>query len=370
MKKSVMIIIFLILILFPIISAQANQTQLNNGFACLSSQVGDCSAASIGEQIFTSLADGKCVSNIVGSESTAGCWPTNSCDIKTTAQAVLALHNAGQSTSTSQAWLATQILKTPNLNWYMQINTNSNSQCTITYTGTPYTITLNADKSISANGNGAGSCLSIASNWLLVSPSCYGTQFQISCNQSFTQTNLYQRQNYPTIYVSSSSHSAPSGGKVFDTINSSCFGSGNTCNFEASLWASIALDSIGVDISPFLPYLTVMATDSTTQQYLPYSFLYALTNSSDYLNTLLAQQKTVDNQNYWDAGSNYGAYYDTALALLPLQSQNPSEKQNAVDWLMSNQGSDGCWNSDSIPDTAFILFSLGFKHPATGNHRL
>jgi hypothetical protein len=358
MKKSVLLISILVLFLFPVIAAQLNNTQVTNGFACLNTKIGDCSALSIGEQIFTSLADGKCTSLIAGS-SNNGCWPSNSCDIKTTAQAVLALQNSGLSTSQSLSWLTSQETKTSDINWFMQINTNSNASCTVSYSGGTPTITINPDRTLSITSD---NCLSVSpsGDWLSISPNCFGTPFTITCNQAFTTTNLYQRQNYPTIYVSSSSNSASSGGKVTDVVNSSCFGSGNSCNYEATLWASLALNSVGASTSSFLPYLTAEASDTTNQQYLPYSFLYALTSSSDYLNTLLSEQKTVNTggntQNYWDQSSPYGPYYDTALALLPLESQNPQEKSNAIDWLMNTQGSDGCW--DSILDTAFVLYSL------------
>ncbi len=358
MKKSVFILSLLILFLFPLISAQANDTQINKGFSCLNTQVGDCSSASLNEQIFASLANGKCTSLIAGS-SNNGCWPSGSCDIKTTAQAMLALRNSGLPTSSSEAWLSTKQIKTSDINWFLQINTNSNATCSVSYSGSSYTINLNADKSISS---AAGNCFSVSPNgyWFSVSPNCYGTQFNVSCNQAFTTTKLYQRQddlNYPTIYVSSSSNSAPSGSKIIDSINSSCFGSGS-CNYEATLWSALALNSLGNDISQFIPYLTVFAKDASNIQYLPYSFLYLLTNSPDYLNSLLSQQKTVNGQSYWDVGSSYGPYYDTALALLPLQGQNGPEKTNAVDWLMSVQDQNGCWNSGNIVDTAFILYSI------------
>lgn len=354
MKKDVLFVILLALFLLPVIAAQVNDTQVNNGFACLNSKVGDCTSLSINEQIFSSLADGECTSLIAGS-SNNGCWPAGSCDIKTTAQAVLALHNSGLSTSASESWLASQELSTPDISWFLQINTNTNSTCTVSYSGGTPNVNINSDKSINIDSN---NCLSVSSNgdWLSVSPACYGTTFTIQCNQPFTTTNLYQRQNFPTIYVSSSSNSASSSGKIKDTINSSCFGFGGTCNYEATLWASLALNSLGTDISSFVPYLTAEASDTANQQFLPYSFLYSLTSSSDYLNTLLSEQKTVDGQNYWDQGSSYGPYYDTALALLPIQSQTPQEKSDALDWLMSTQGSDGCW--DSLLDTAFILYSI------------
>ncbi len=358
MKKGVLIVLLLALFLFPIVAAQVNDTQINNGFACLNAKVGDCSSLSINEQIFASLANGKCTSQ-VASSSNNGCWPSGSCDIKTTAQATLALSNSGLSTSNSQAWLSTKEITTPDLTWYMQINTNTNSSCTISYSGNPYSFNINSDKSISG---GAGNCLSVSPNgdWLTVSSSCYGTQFTISCNQAFKATNLYQRQNYPIIYVSSSSTSAPSSGKVTDMINSSCFGSGGTCDYEATLWASLALNSLGQDISSFVPYLTVFAADTSNSQYLPYSFLYALTSSSDYLNTLLSQQKTIDSQSYWDQGSSYGPYYDTALALLPIQSQTPQEKSNALDWLMGMQDA----SAAGIPEIFLIRHSFFIQYPA------
>jgi hypothetical protein len=361
MKKSVLFIILLVAIfLFPFITAQTNATQINSGFTCLNNKIGDCSALSLSEQIFSSLADGKCTSLISGGSSN-GCWPTGSCDIKTTAQAILALQNSGVSTSNSLAWLTSQEITSPDVSWFMQINTNSNSSssCTVSYAGSSYPITINSNKAIA---NGAGSCLSVSPNgyWFSISPNCYGNQFTISCNQSFATTNLYQRQNYPTIYVSSSSNSASSGGQVVDNITSKCFGSGGTCNLEATLWASLALTSAGQSVSSFMPYLTVMSNDPSNQQFLPYAFLYALTSSSDYMSALLSEQKTVNGQTYWDQGSAYGPYYDTALALLPLQSQSQTSQgqTNAIDWLVNTQGSDGCWNSDNILDTAFILYAI------------
>jgi hypothetical protein len=358
MKKGVIFIFAILFFLsaFPFIASQVNDTQINNGFSCLNAKIASCSSLSIGERIFSSLATGQCTSQIESSEAGNGCFPSGSCDTKTTSQAILALKNSGRSTDKSAAWLLSQKKSTSDINWYLQIDSNSNTSCTVSYSGTSYTVEINQDKKIN---NGAGTCLAVSQSgyWLLVSPSCYGTNLSVSCNQPFTTTELYERQGYPTIYVSSSSNSATAGGTVKNSVDSSCFG-GTSCNYEASLWASAALDSVGKDVSSFIPYLTVMADDTQNQQYLPYSFLYSLTSSSDFLDKLLSRQKTVNNQNYWDEGSAYGQYYDTALALLPLQSQTSSQKTSAVDWLLASQGSDGCWNSGNILDTAFILYSI------------
>ena len=100
----------------------------------------------------------------------------------------------------------------------------------------------------------------------------------------------------------------------------------------------------------------MMASDSSNQQYLPYSFLYALTSSNDYLNYLSQEQVTVNGQSYWSQSGD--PYYDTALALFTTSSQSSSERNNAINWLMKVQENDGCWNSDNILDTAFVLYAL------------
>lgn len=356
MKKSVLFLFIIAGILFlslSVISADLNSTQINNGFACLSNLTTSCSSLSIGEQIFTSLATGQCTSS-VSSSSSNGCYPSGSCNVKTTAQAILALHTSGISTANSVSWLLSQQHPTSDLNWFMQVNANSNTSCTISYSGLSYTAGINPDNTLS---NGAGNCLTVSQNgyWLAVAPSCYNTTFSISCSQQFTTTNLYQRQGYPTIYVSGVSNSASSGGKVTDTVGSYCFGTSG-CDYEGSLWSSLVLDSLGYDVSSYLPYLTTHAADSSNQKYLPYSFLYALTSSGSDLQTLLSQQTTVNGQSYWQVSGD--PYYDTALGLLPLQSQTSAQQASAENWLLNSSGADGCWNNNNVLDTAFILYSL------------
>ena len=104
MKKSVLIIFSVILILsiFPLIFADfTNSTQITNGFSCLDNQTADCSSLSAQEQIFTSLSSGQCTPWIDNS-SNDGCFPSDSCNIATTAQAILALKNGGLSTDAQQ----------------------------------------------------------------------------------------------------------------------------------------------------------------------------------------------------------------------------------------------------------------------------
>ncbi len=372
MKKSVLIIFSVILILsiFPLIFADLiNSTQITKGFSCLDNQTADCSSLSVQEQIFTSLSSGLCTPWIDNSSNDGG-FPSDFPNIVTTSQAILALKNGGLSTDAttneSVAWLLLKEHNTPNMNWYLEINSNAVTACTVAYQGTSasYAFTINQDKTINpGNAQGTvGNGLHLSSNkyWLLISPSYYGSQFLVSCNQSFTMTNLYQEQgSNPTIYVSSNSPSAPAGSNLNDYVNSSCFGnSGSSCDYASTLWATLALSAMNYSISPYLPYLTIMAGDdlSSTQQYLPYAFLYALTSSNDYLNQLAQEQVTVNGQSYWSSSGD--PYYDTALALFTTASQSSSWRNDAISWLMNVQESDGCWNSDNILDTAFVLYAL------------
>ena len=68
--------------------------------------------------------------------------------------------------------------------------------------------------------------------------------------------------------------------------------------------ASLALSTLGKDISPYIPYLTTHPDDAQNQKYLPYSFLYALTYSNDFLQSLLSEQKSVNSQNYWQVSGD------------------------------------------------------------------
>jgi hypothetical protein len=92
-------------------------------------------------------------------------------------------------------------------------------------------------------------------------------------------------------------------------------------------------------------------------KYIPYSFLYILTNN--YRADLLAQQAE---GKWWSVSGD--KFYDTAVALLPFQNEQPAEKTNSQDWLTEVQGTDGCWQGN-LRDTAFLLYSVWPKKSAS-----
>ena len=367
MKKGVLVlsIIFLFLIGYvnfvfavtetdtdsTVASGDNDQTKIDKAYTCLEDKVTDkCSSLSVEEQIFSVLSIGECESELNSNSKSDECWPKSGCKLKTTAQAVLALDKTGSNTDKAKDWLLKQKGSPSDLLWYLEIEGDGLLKCSVSYDSQKYSIQINEDKKINS---GAGSCLSVDSEsggyWLKVSSSCYEKEFTVSCDKSFLTTTLYKKKSSSTIYVSETSNSASAGGETTETINSKCFIQGNVCDYEGSLWSALILDYLGEDVSPYLPYLVAMSEEN--EKYLPSAFLWSLTNQNDFYVSLIASQNT----QYWDESGD--KFYDTALALLSLYSQDSTEKENAKTWLLSKniQKTDGCWNN--IRNTAFILYS-------------
>ena len=360
MKKRVVALILIISFAFILssVSALTNATQdqqkINNAYNCLENKTqGKCSALSTEEKIFSLLAVNQCSSELQTASTNSGeCWgPTSSsgCKVKTTAQAVLALENSGRDSTKAQNWLLNQNKTPAELSWYLEIEASSASTCKISYGGISSTVSIGEDKKISSN---AGNCLVLAQDdyWLRVSPSCYDESFEISCDQNFLTTLLFQRTGSSTVHVMDEASSAAANGITTEKVNSACFAEGSTCTYEGTLWAALVLDSVGKDISSYLPYI-ITGTEAN-EKYLPDSFLYFITADPDYRTSLLSKQKS---GKWWLESSD--KLYDTALALYPFQQETLPEKTNSQNWLLDTQDANGCWENN-IRDTAFILSSI------------
>ncbi len=353
---SLVFSLFLIFFLSNI-SAGLNTTQINNGYSCLQNKTANCST-SLDDNIFTLLSMQTCKSQVLQASSNETCWPKGTCNVKQTAQALLALRESGSSASKAENWLISKNRTTQDIEWYLQIESNEATTCSISYgSANSISISIDADKTIRANGD-LGDCLSLAQDnyWLAIAPSpqCQKYEYTISCDKNFITSTLFKKQDSEVINVGEKIHSASSSpsskGTTTEKINSLCFADGQTCNYEGTLWASLVLNLMDKDVSPYIPYLVTMA-DSYPGT-LPEAFLYMLLGD-DYKNDLLLKQKS--NQ-YWEASGN--KYYGTALALLALQSDDASTaKTNALDWLGDTQGKNGCWQ-DNIKNTAFLLYAI------------
>jgi len=345
-KKVLFIFLFLLVSSLFFVSAQnqTSQTDVSSkAYSCLDSRITDCSSLSVEEKIFAMLATGKCKTELNAESLGNECWPKSDCEIKTTAQAILALRTG---TTSAENWLLTdQTMTFTGLDWYLQVESNDDTTCTADYSGTTNSFSI-TDKVISGN---AGSCLTVSDDgyWLLISSNCYGIDIQVSCDKSFSTNLFYKKPSSATFYVSGATHSASGAGSTTERVNSLCFGDG-ACDYEGSLWATLVLNHKRGNISAYIPYLVAMADEN--QQYVPESFLYSLTNN--FKISLLSKQ--VGNQ-YWELSGD--RFYDTAVALLPFQNQEIPEKTNTKNWLEEVQADDGCWEG-GIRNTAFILYSI------------
>ena len=366
MKKRGLVILLLLLVFsfsfIAVVSAADNSTsqgQVDKAYSCLNNKTsGKCSSLSTEEKTFTVLATGQCQAELMSDSSNSGqCWPSSSCTVKATSQAILALKNTGRSTQSAENWLLSNNATATGLTWYLEIDSPNSTSCNVQYSGQAYTVNIDENKKLSGN---AGSCLTLSPDGYLlrVSPSCYSQDISVSCANDFLTTTLFQQTGSPTIYVSDKTSSAASQGTTTENIKSYCLANKGTCDYEGTLWGALALNSFGVDVSAYLPYLITMA--ESNQRFLPDSFLYALTANNDYKVSLLSEQKSSE---YWmESGDKY---YDTAVALYPLQSESPQEKINAQNWLLSTQDSGGCWQGN-IRNTAFILASVWPKQISSG----
>jgi len=356
MKKSVFILVFFILSISFVWASEMSSYNLptsNKIYSCLNDKINNkCSSLSVEERIFSLLALSQCKAEIKDESDNGECWPKYGCDVKTTAEAILALKKSNSVTKEMKDWLKAQTKNPSELEWYLQIESSEPTSCEISYDLEEYTIVLDDDKKINRQ---AGKCLPLAEDgyWLKVSPGCYDTEFSISCNEPFFTNLLYKKKASSEIFISEKTNSASTGGVTLEKINSFCFTDTSSCNYEASLWATLALKSIGSDITPYKPYLFSMAEEN--KKYLPYSFLSLITDSKNFQDTLLSQQKT----DYWDESGD--KFYDTAVALLAFQGQSTTEKTNTLNWLLEIQDSDGCWKGN-LKNTAFLLYAGWLKN--------
>ena len=325
-------------------------SKVEKAYTCLTNSIDEktCTSLSFEEKVFSLLAVDKCESQILSEAKNGECWPSSGCKLKSTAQAILALSNTGSETTKAESWLIAQNMTATDLDWFLEIESPEATSCKITYSGATYTILIGEDKKINT---GAGTCLSLSEGrwWLKVSSTCFNQDIDVSCDKQFLTTLLYKKKTSSTIYVSEKATSGSAEGTTTERVSSYCFKQGSACDYEGSLWATLILNHLNYDITPYLPYLITMEEDN--QKYLPQVFLYLVTSHSDYRNELLLKQK----DKYWEESGD--KFFDTALALYAFQYEEPIEKTESINWLLEVQGKDGCWQSN-IRNTAFILYSV------------
>ena len=366
MKKGVLFLALSIVLILSlsIVYAADNSTYDEKAYSCLENKVkSKCSSLTLEQQVFSLLAlsyssaiQSECKTSLKALGKNDECWPKDSCKIKDTALATIALKSVGSNTDKSESWLINKNITNTGVEWYLEIDSNEATQCKLTYDSIEKTISIADNKKLSGS---PGDCLSFAYDnyWMKIKDSCLNKKFEVSCDKGFISTLLYKKANSNVWYVSSDVQSASASAKTSHHVNSYCLGV-SSCNYEDNLWAMLALSQTGNDIKGLLPYLVVFAEDN--EKLFPYAFIYKATSSDDSLVRALKLQK---DDGYWDLNQRF---YDTALGLLALHSSSTSEGETkAKDWLQSNQGGDGCWNSGNIRDTGFLLWAGFPKTPVS-----
>ncbi|MCU0641970.1 MAG: hypothetical protein MUF61_00090 [archaeon] len=374
MKKGRLFAVYIIAVLAAIllsmgsVSAAANDSMDTSAkaYKCLEDQISTkgASALSLQEAVFSMLALGSKsgLSDKIESEKGASCWPKSGCTIRDSAQVLLAYQRAGKGTGEIEKWLETKNATPTELKWLLEIDiTNGvSANCTIN-DGTKENKIKILD-TMRLQGS-PGSCMVIdPSGFMLrINSNCMGTQFTISCDADFVTTMLYQRGTGGTVFVPSETHSAAASGTTTERPNAKCFKTASTCDYEGTLWAALALQKLGKDVSEYMPYLLALAPDNP--RYFPETFLYILGGGEEQYSSIVQNQKQ---GKYWEqAGTPYGKFYDTALALMSLSGKSSAEYDNAKNYLSSVQTKDGCWNNNNIKDTAFLLYGGWQKSAST-----
>lgn len=376
--RGVFLLCLIVLSVSIVSAANASETDMwQKASTCLTEQVAGKPSISFQEAVATILALGantKALSVIDSEEKKEGngsCWPKAGCTIKDTAQALLALRQAGRSTTNAEQWLLSKNGTATDLAWFLEIDSDGQraSTCTIKYGSSTNTVRIGNDMRLSGN---AGSCLTFSpSEYLLrVKESCLDTTFQVSCNESFTTAFIYQKdkgtssdclqQNNETCFVADSSQSAASLGTNEIHVVASCFKQSGKCDYEGSLWATFAFSRVNRQIDSFLPYL--VALGEGYERFFSSSFLYGLTGNTDYFSNVVQLQKL---QGYWElSGSPYSRFYDSAIGLLGIGGQ--PEADATKQYLASVQTKEGCWNNNRIVDTGFLLYAGSGRAGSSG----
>jgi len=353
-------------------SADVSSLDITKSYQCLENLVKSRPSLSLQEAIFASLALGNVgnASAVIDREksSTEDCWPRAGCKVKETAQVALAYKKMGRNTDGIKNWLSAHSGNAVDLTWYLEtdIEGQKSSSCTISYDSREYRINVQENMQISGS---AGPCLEISnSKYLLkIGDRCMDKTFGISCNQSFVTTTVYQKsrgssgdclnQNNITCFLSGETHSASSLGQTEEKVNSKCFKSGSSCDYEGSLWATLAFSKMNAqdNVSATMPYLLALSDDN--ERYFPYSFLSILTGDDDQYSKVIEKRQQGQ---FWEiANSPNNRFYDTSLGMLALSSGSGSSNDlgGTQDYLLGIRTKEGCWNNNRILDTGFILYS-------------
>ena len=361
-----LVLAFLIIgLIASINAADINTSDLDKAYGCLKDSItnNNCATKNIQLNAFNLLAgsydsslQSKCKASLLAKKNANNCWPSTeggTCDLKSTAISIIALSRIGEDVEKAINWTLDHKRLETGLIWYLEIDVSNSSQCTVNGKN----IILGEDKKINTpSGNPEGLEKVYNNYWFKITK--MEKEYVISCNKSFTTSLLYQKPNANVYYVSSNPHSASAGDSTTEKVNSYCFGPTSGCDYDASLWVTMALAKEKRDISPYLPYLSSRSDEPENSRYLPSAFLLMLTEMGEYEEELKGLQRE---GKYWgDRTMQLGL---TPLALSALSGRDLTEVRDSQKYILSLQDKlTGCWQEDK---TSYILYLAWPKTPTS-----
>ena len=361
MKKQVMfsMLILIVLLVTSLALAQEDeedetQELIDTAYQCLEDSLGsgceDLTNSEAQAYAVLALGDKQCADRLLENSDNAEetCWPSGSCKVRDTAIAMMALDRINKDTTKIKEWLLDQTMVATSLIWYIEIDADEATTCDVTRDTTTTQITINEDKTINSISD---NCLSLSTGdyWLKLNSNCIDEEFTISCDKLFKTTLLYQTQSSSTIHVSQLVNQAEANSFTTEKISFQCFQQGSVCNYESTLWATLALKKQGESILNYLPYLKAFASENRGD--FPEAFLHLFTGDPDYLSS------TISNNfkgNFWQVGSK-NKEYNSALAFMSLGESAIPEVEKSKTYFLNNQDADNCWNTPT--DTARLLYT-------------
>jgi len=296
------------------------------------------------------------------------CWPgpaAEDCDGFTTAIAKLGLNSIGKTIPKVDQWLLsnTKLIQAIGIEWYLQL-LGGKSTCLLTIEESVGMLTIDKDGYVSltdVKGN-VTNCLIPLKYWLNIKDECANKTIKIKCEQEVKVNFLFKKGN--EWYLIDELKTIPAQQEIMiEPIKQLCVVKKDACDYEATLWAAYALRN-RPEAKNFFVYLISETKNKNNEGYFPYAFLYALTNSSSFLEKAKAfRVGGTGNASVLFGISQTGQsqtadpYYYTGIAGLTsvLKAVNDTVIKES---LLSLQDKEGFWqwqDQDAIIDTALVL---------------
>ncbi len=367
--KAVFTAILLVL-LFSVFSitvqAQDNQTKIDKAYEWL---VGKASEGwgSIESNAFSvmalnnfdsSLANQGLQNLLDNSKNDGECWPSTSCRIKDTALAAIALNELDSDTSKAKAWLLSrQKLFLEQGNWFLQLHIftgENNGTFNVEYVfGEEVrqdTVFIRDDRKVELER--ASLCFDVLSSkpyWLHIKDLCLQTEFAVSSEEPEWFASLLFVIDSPLTLVPFPKITSPGTLK----ITSKCFPNtpSGSCEYDASMWATYALDLLGEDAQT----KAFLESGADANKPLSYALLFLIGGEIDFAGKLAAEQNA---QGFWNGAERF---FRTAIAYLSVRNiaLDNLDLPAARNWLFDNQNDDFSWGSTQKQrDTAAVLFGV------------